>query len=250
MQIGIGINLTGGRGQVGFSPLEAFSGSLKGLWLDQSDITTGFQDSAGTTPQTASGQFTGKRLDKSGRANHVLQAGASARPEFDIISGISSDFFDPTDDGYSTAAFAAGTLTATMDLFVTIKRAATAQNVVFSQAPADGTRFGGLASSGVATSGSAVSNGGAAWTLFVNGVQIAGTGTASGADLNTALGSGSYKVMEFRDLNLALWTQFTLGLYTGFMLNADIAQVVLCESQPALRNNLRTHCGAKGGLSL
>lgn len=241
----IGRLRAGGAG--GFSPLSAFAASKKGLWLDHSDISSGFQDSAGATPLTASGQFVGKRNDKSGRANHVLQAGASARPEFDIISGISSDFTDGTDDGYSTAAFVAGTLTSAMDCFIAIKRAGTGQQVIMSDVPT-GTKALGVIRSGGA--GVTVGGAGAAWTCFVNGVQVGGTANTTEAQLFTALTLGAYTVLEFRDLDLSAWTQFTLGLYTAFMLNADTAQLVLCESQPALRSSLRTYCGAKAGLSL
>lgn len=49
----------------GFSPLSLFAASEPGFWFDPSDLTTLFQDTAGTTPVTAAGQSVGLVLDKS-----------------------------------------------------------------------------------------------------------------------------------------------------------------------------------------
>lgn len=63
-----------------FSPADLFAAGEKGLWYDPSDLSTLFQDSAGTTPVTADGQTVGKILDKSGRGNHATQATTSKQP--------------------------------------------------------------------------------------------------------------------------------------------------------------------------
>ena len=60
-----------------------FSGS-QGVWYDPSDLTTLFQDSAGTTPVTTAGQTVGKMLDKSGLGNHATQATLAQRPTYGI----------------------------------------------------------------------------------------------------------------------------------------------------------------------
>lgn len=52
-------------GKSGYSPLSLFAKGEQGAWYDPSDTTTLFQDSAGTTPVTASGQPVGLMLDKS-----------------------------------------------------------------------------------------------------------------------------------------------------------------------------------------
>lgn len=52
-------------GGVSFSPLSLFAASEPGFWYDPSDISTLFQDAAGTTPVTAAGQSVGLVLDKS-----------------------------------------------------------------------------------------------------------------------------------------------------------------------------------------
>lgn len=57
-----------------------FTGGAPGVWYDPSDLTTLFQDSAGTTPVTAVEQPVGRMLDKSGYGNHAFQATSASRP--------------------------------------------------------------------------------------------------------------------------------------------------------------------------
>lgn len=68
------------RGEAAFSPLSLFAAGEQGAWYDPSDLSTLFQDSAGTVPVTAVGQPVGHMLDKSGRGNHVTQATGSLKP--------------------------------------------------------------------------------------------------------------------------------------------------------------------------
>ena len=67
-----------------FNPLSLFLAGEQGAWYDPSDLTTLFQDSAGTTPMSAVGtvadQPVGLMRDKSGRGNHAFQATAGNRP--------------------------------------------------------------------------------------------------------------------------------------------------------------------------
>lgn len=51
-----------------------------GLLFDPSDISTLYQDAAGTTPVTAVEQPVGKILDKSGNGNHATQSVTASRP--------------------------------------------------------------------------------------------------------------------------------------------------------------------------
>lgn len=68
-----------------FSPASLFAASEQGVWYDPSDLTTLFQDSAGTTPVTATGQTVGRMLDKSGRGNHATQATTASRPTYGVV---------------------------------------------------------------------------------------------------------------------------------------------------------------------
>ena len=57
-----------------------FSNGEQGAWYDPSDLSTMYQDDAGTIPVTAVGQPVGKILDKSGRGNHANQSTTASRP--------------------------------------------------------------------------------------------------------------------------------------------------------------------------
>lgn len=67
-------------GMMGFSVPMLFAAGEQGVWYDPSDLSTLFQDSAGTVPVTAVEQPVGKMLDKSGRGNHATQATSIKRP--------------------------------------------------------------------------------------------------------------------------------------------------------------------------
>lgn len=81
-----------------------FANNEQGLWYDFSDLTTMFQDRAGTTPVTADGQTVGKILDKSGRGNHATAPSDAARPLYKTSGGLHWLQFDGVDDSLSTAA--------------------------------------------------------------------------------------------------------------------------------------------------
>ena len=59
---------------VAYNPIALFQNSEQGAWYDPSDITTLYQDSAGTTPVTAVEQPVGKMLDRSEEHTSELQS--------------------------------------------------------------------------------------------------------------------------------------------------------------------------------
>lgn len=79
-------------------PSSLFAAGEQGAWYDPSDLTTLFQDSAGTIPVTAAGQPVGRMLDKSGRGNHAIQATSAARPTYQTSGGLHWIVFDGVDD--------------------------------------------------------------------------------------------------------------------------------------------------------
>jgi hypothetical protein len=68
-----------------FSPSILFSANEPGILLDPSDLTTLFQDTAGTTPVTTPGQSVARVNDKSGRGNHATQATSGSRPLYALL---------------------------------------------------------------------------------------------------------------------------------------------------------------------
>lgn len=81
-------------GPAGFSPLSL----APAAWYDPSDLTTLFQDQAGTVPVTADGDPVGKIADKSGNGKHLTQALAAKRPLYKTSAGKSWLLFDGVDD--------------------------------------------------------------------------------------------------------------------------------------------------------
>lgn len=57
-----------------------FARGEQGGWYDPSDLSTLFQDAAGTIPVTGVEQPVGRVLDKSGRGNHATQTTTASRP--------------------------------------------------------------------------------------------------------------------------------------------------------------------------
>lgn len=81
-----------------FTPLSLFSAGEQGVYYDPSDISTLFQDEAGTIPVTAAGQAVGRMLDKSGRGNHATQAVTASKPILRQSGGRYYLEFDGLDD--------------------------------------------------------------------------------------------------------------------------------------------------------
>ena len=81
-----------------WTPELLFADGEQGAWYDPSDLSTLFQDAAGTTPVTADGDPVGLMLDKSGNGNHVVQDIASMRPTLKTDGALYWLDFDGVDD--------------------------------------------------------------------------------------------------------------------------------------------------------
>jgi hypothetical protein len=87
-----------------FNPLTLFAASEKGGLYDIQDLSSMFQDSAGTTP-AAVDAVVGKVNDKSGNGYHLIQATTSLKP---ILRQDGARYyleFDGVDDSVSAAGF-------------------------------------------------------------------------------------------------------------------------------------------------
>ncbi|ULU26582.1 hypothetical protein [Dyella terrae] len=73
--------LSSRRSSSNFSPAQMFSSGQRGGWWDPSDLSTLFQDAAGTVPVTAPGQSVLLMKDKSGNNNHFSQTTSSQAPK-------------------------------------------------------------------------------------------------------------------------------------------------------------------------
>ena len=75
-----------------------FLNGEQGAWYDPSDLSSMFQDAAGTIPVTADGDPVGLMLDKSGNGNHASQSTATARPLYKTDGTLRWLEFDGVDD--------------------------------------------------------------------------------------------------------------------------------------------------------
>jgi len=157
----------------GFSPALLFAGGAEGAWYDPSDLSTLFQDSAGTTPVTASGQPVGLMFDKSGNGNHATQATAAKRPIYTEGSGLAWLAFDGVDDAMVTAAIDF-TGTNKMSVLAGVRKLSDAATGVMADLSADATDSDGT----FAMYNSATST--------VNGAGFFSQGTAIGVANATA----------------------------------------------------------------
>lgn len=93
-------------GQQSFSQLikKLFSNGEQGFFCDPNDLSTMYQDAAGTVPVTDVGQSVGLILDKSGRGNHARQTTSASRPilQRNATTGAYYLAFDGSDDFLQT----------------------------------------------------------------------------------------------------------------------------------------------------
>lgn len=81
-----------------------FSNNEQGFFYDPSDLSTMYQDAAGSVPVTAAGQPVGLIRDKSGRNNHAFQTVSASRPilKRNATTGAYYLAFDGADDFLQT----------------------------------------------------------------------------------------------------------------------------------------------------
>lgn len=82
-----------------------FANNEQGFFYDPNDLSTMYQDAAGTIPVTAAGQPVGLMLDKSGRNNHASQTVSASRPilQRNATTGAYYLAFDGADDFLQTS---------------------------------------------------------------------------------------------------------------------------------------------------
>ena len=108
-----------------------FAKAEQGFAYDPNDLTTLYQDAAGTIPVTAAGQPVGLMLDKSGRGNHARQTISASRPllQRNAITSAYYLAFDGADDFLVTNSinFAA---TDKVSLFVGVRKLSTTPGLI------------------------------------------------------------------------------------------------------------------------
>lgn len=175
--LGLGLGLNSHETSGPSSPAGLFALGEQGAWYDPSDLSTLWQDAAGTVPVTTAGQLVARIDDKSGNDNHATQATEASRPAYQTDGNIHWLDFDGTDDGMTTGAidFSASD---EMGVFVAMeKNSDTVAGVVVELSTAWTTNAGSFAVTVNSNSGAAdyagVARGNA--TLSANQISISGS---------------------------------------------------------------------------
>lgn len=185
------------------SPAQIFTGAVDGVWYDPSDLSTLFQDDAGTIPVTADGDPVGLMLDKSGNGFHASQATAGNRPVYKTdgvthwlqLTSANSQFMTHAANAPGTGNFL-GVYT-------------------FETASTGGIPFLAFGS-GINTSYSGTSFGNSS----TNGIQIRGAdATASGALISNSVSAAKQIVSATRNTLFRDGVSQTLNLNTLGSLN-------------------------------
>lgn len=213
----------------GFSPLSLFSIGAQGFWYDPSDFSTMFQDNAGATPVTATGQSVGLIRDKSGKGNHASQSNASFKP---VLNQDASGFyylaFDGTDDFLLTSSIdfrSTGDITAWLGVRK-LSDAATGMAIELSAAASAGT-FSFRVPQGAAATFSFASSGTSTGTA---------TSPASYAAPYTAVLTGIGNIANDRSI---------------LRLNgSQVAQDIVSDQGSVAYGNYPLYIGRRGGSSL
>lgn len=235
-----------GGGSPSFNPLTLYAGGKKGLWIKPRDWTTLFQNSGGTGAVTVATDPVGWYTDLSGNGLTMEQATGTARGLAATQGGYACVDYDGVDDGASTALFAPGTLTASMDCYVALYRD-TASNML----PAYGSAGEYFAVMESGSGASASAGAGASVTYRVNGVAVPGGTSTTRGQIHAATPTGAWLVLSVQSLNLSTWLWFLIANYPAVSWNGKFAEIILCESVDATtRAQIETYLGAQVGLTL
>ena len=124
----------------GSDPVAVFPVGHSGLWLDPSDLSTMFQDAAGTVPVTSPGDPVRLLMDKSGNGNHVVASSDAERPVYQDADGLHWLEFDGVDDELATSTplpFATEVFNCTA--FRSLSYSSSYPNIICNRGPAGGS---------------------------------------------------------------------------------------------------------------
>lgn len=127
----LGCTVIGGQQNLTQIIKSLFSNKEGGFAFDPNDLTTLYQDAAGTIPVTSAGQPVGLMKDKSGRNNHAYQTVSASRPvlQRNATTGAYYLAFDGVDDSLQTNSIDF-TATDKVSLFAGVRKLSTVSGMV------------------------------------------------------------------------------------------------------------------------
>lgn len=222
--------------------LAVFSGGKQGVWYDQSDLSTLFQDAAGTVPVTANGDPVGLMLDKSGNGNHATQTVSASRPTYKTNGILHRISFDGVDDSFENI----GTFSLKEQTFA----------IAYDQKPKNQILMSAVGSLGYyryfsgQTNGVDTGSGALLKSLHVDSVAI--DIPASSTALNTAV-SGKHIQYWVTDSTARYLSTWALGGYKGLPIFGDMYGLVFVNTDTITtgqRLQLERYLAVKAGITL
>jgi len=121
-----------------------FSNNEQGFFYDPNDLSTMYQDAAGTIPVTAAGQRVGLMKDKSGRNNHAFQTDSACKPKLqrNTTTGAYYLAFDGVDDFLQTSSINF-TATDKVSLFAGVRKLSDAATSILAELSTSATANAG-----------------------------------------------------------------------------------------------------------
>ena len=214
-----------------------FANGEQGFAYDPNDLTTMWQDAAGTIPVTAVGQPVGLMKDKSGRNNHAFQTVSASRPilQRNATTGAYYLAFDGADDFLQTGNINF-TATDKVSLFAGVRKLSDATvSVVFELSPTWVNNIGSFIMHAPSTAGG---------SNFYSGAR--GTATATGGLASTLTGSKyaapvSAVVSAKHDIS---------GDYSMMLVNGASGSAATADKGTGNFGNYPLYIGRRAGTSL
>jgi hypothetical protein len=218
-----------------FTPAALFANGEQGGWYDPSDLSTLFQDRAGTQPVTAPGQSVGRILDRSGNGNHSIAVNDAVRGTYQSSGGMHWIEMDGVDDLMPLGPnLPAGRVTFSLAFKLSL--------AAFVLAHRSGTIFGGVGQSG--STSTQLSGGVSSRVEYWDGVLS--TNTTRGQNYTTGQASCVWEMSGGTE------GQWRFGALSGFPGPQRVYQAVVRvgDFSALERANWTTFAAAKAGVAL
>lgn len=223
-------------GQQSFSQLikKLFANGEQGFFYDPNDLSTMYQDAAGTVPVTSVGQPVGLWLDKSGRNNHAYQTVSASRPilQRNATTGAYYLEFDGTDDFLRTDSIDF-TTTDKVSLFAGVTKLADNTQIIAELSPSISANNGSF--------------------YLVAGTDIGVTGYTSAArGSSVASASGTARIFTYPAPDVAVLSakHDISGDLSSMRRNGVIGINGLVDKGTGNFGNYPLYIGRRGGTSL
>lgn len=228
-----------------WTPLELFALGEQGAWYDPSDLSTLFQDAAGTIPVTTDGDPVGYMGDKSGNGNHATQSVSAARPTYRTDGAYHKIVFDGVDD-----SLLLGTFDLKEQVFSLAYETGTATKEIYLRRDGDNGDYRYLIEQDNANTdaGGDTGRGVTLESLYIDGVL---SGVVTRGEAFAAV-SGKHTQVWSTDRTTPKTGSYRLSGYLSYMMSGSIFSLVWLSTfvSDSDRADLEVYLASKSGVTL